>query len=86
MLIPRGEPRYEYIDNKGNISELTLTTSDSDKMLNDAIDSAREAGLPWMESDITLVANNAIKKLISENLKKVQVDSDLISEETENSE
>lgn len=86
LLIPRGEPRYEYIDNKGNISELTLTTSDSDKMLNDAIDSAREAGLPWMESDITLVANNAIKKLISENLKKVQVDSDLISEETENSE
>ena len=86
LLIPRGEPRYEYIDNEGNVSEFTLTTSDSDKMLNDAIDSARKAGLPWMESDITLVANNAIKKLISENLKKVQVDSDLISEETENSE
>ena len=57
-------------------------------MLNDAIEDARRAGLPWMEHDITLKANDAIKKLISENLKKTQVDDkdDLISEESENSE
>ena len=88
LLIPRGEPRYEFIDSKGNASEFTLTTVDADKMLNDAIEGAKMAGLPWMEHDITLKANDAIKKLISENLKKTQVDDkdDLISEESENSE
>lgn len=88
LLIPRGEPRYEFIDNKGNASEFTLTTSDADKVLNDAIEGARRAGLPWMEHDITLRANDSMKKLISENLRKAQVDdkSDLISEESEDSE
>ena len=57
LLIPRGEPKYEFIDSKGNASEFTLTTSDADIMLNDAIEGARKTGLPWMEHDIILRAN-----------------------------
>jgi CRISPR-associated protein Csb1 len=76
LLIPEDDPRFEYIDGKGNASEFTLTTEAADRILNEAITEAINTGLPWMEQDITLKANENFKKLILENMKKVEVEDE----------
>lgn len=88
LLVPQGEPQYEFIDSKGNASAFSISAEKADSILNNAIDEARNAGLPWLDHDVILNANPRFMRLIAENLKKDSMNnsSDSQSESVENGE
>lgn len=65
LLWPEGEMKWELLAKPGESpTEFTLTSEDAVKLLSEAIDKAKEAGITWEENPVKLTPGKELVKLI----------------------
>ncbi|QDT36039.1 type I-G CRISPR-associated RAMP protein Csb1/Cas7g [Stratiformator vulcanicus] len=67
LLYPtKGDLQWERLDRSG-VEAFHLPAEDAIKVFHDAVDAARNVGLPWMEQPLVLTPSDALVKLVAKS-------------------
>lgn len=64
LLIPEGPARFELVANDGGVQDFTLDSAQADAIYAQAVEAAKQAGLPWLEQTLVLQPEERLVELV----------------------